>query len=112
VVTGSFDKTAKIWDAGTGVCCCTLKGKCIAGQLATSWLPTADVATQQAAGWCAAGPTDLQHFLLTCDASVHCWHDDPGHDMEIVCLAFNPQSTQVATGSMDHTSKVSDHLED
>jgi WD40 repeat protein len=27
VATGSFDKTAKIWDAGTGKCCCTLRGK-------------------------------------------------------------------------------------
>jgi hypothetical protein len=26
--------------------------------------------------------------------------------MEIVCLNFNPQSTLLATGSMDHTSKV------
>jgi hypothetical protein len=27
--------------------------------------------------------------------------------MEIVCTAFNPQSTLVATGSMDHTARVS-----
>ncbi len=26
--------------------------------------------------------------------------------MEIVCLNFNPQSTILATGSMDHTAKV------
>jgi hypothetical protein len=30
-----------------------------------------------------------------------------GHEMEIVCTAFNPQSTLVATGSMDHTARVS-----
>jgi len=41
------------------------------------------------------------------DASVYCCHVS-GHDMEIVCLAFNPQSTRVGTGSMDHTSKVSE----
>jgi len=28
-----------------------------------------------------------------------------GHEMEIVCLAFNPPSTLIATGSMDHTGK-------
>jgi hypothetical protein len=29
-----------------------------------------------------------------------------GHEMEIVCLNFNLQSTLLATGSMDHTAKV------
>jgi len=29
-----------------------------------------------------------------------------GHDTEIVCLSFNPQSTTIATGSMDNTAKV------
>lgn len=54
VATGSFDKTAKIWDANTG-------------QL---------------------------------------YHTFRGHATEIVCLAFNPASTVLATGSMDNTAKV------
>lgn len=54
IVTGSFDKTAKLWDAYTGQLYYTLKG----------------------------------------------------HDTEIVCLGFNPQSTLIATGSMDNTAKV------
>jgi WD40 repeat protein len=29
-----------------------------------------------------------------------------GHETEIVCLAFNSQSTTIATGSMDNTAKV------
>lgn len=29
-----------------------------------------------------------------------------GHQTEIVCLSFNPQSTIIATGSMDNTAKV------
>ena len=54
VATGSFDKTAKIWDANTG-------------QL---------------------------------------YHTFRGHQTEIVCLAFNPASTVLATGSMDNTAKA------
>ena len=31
-----------------------------------------------------------------------------GHMLEIVCLSFNPQSTVIATGSMDNTAKLWD----
>ena len=31
-----------------------------------------------------------------------------GHATEIVCLSFNPQSTIIATGSMDSTAKLWD----
>jgi dynein assembly factor with WDR repeat domains 1 len=35
-------------------------------------------------------------------------HTLKGHKMEIVCLAFDPHSLLVATGSMDHTAKLWD----
>lgn len=56
IVTGSFDKTAKIWDANCG---------------------------------------EMMHTLK-------------GHNMEIVCLGFDPHGLLVATGSMDHTAKLWD----
>ena len=31
-----------------------------------------------------------------------------GHNMEIVCLGFDPHGLLVATGSMDHTAKLWD----
>ncbi len=37
-----------------------------------------------------------------------CYHTLRGHTGEIVCLAFNPQSTVLVTGSMDHTAKLWD----
>ncbi|NWW74771.1 DAW1 factor, partial [Climacteris rufus] len=37
-----------------------------------------------------------------------CYHTFRGHSAEIVCLSFNPQSTLVATGSMDTTAKLWD----
>jgi len=55
-VTGSFDRTAKIWDANNGQRLHTLKG----------------------------------------------------HQMEIVCLQFDPHAILVATGSMDSTAKLWD----
>ncbi|NWT87036.1 DAW1 factor, partial [Lanius ludovicianus] len=39
-----------------------------------------------------------------------CYHTFRGHSAEIVCLSFNPQSTLLATGSMDTTAKLW-HLE-
>ncbi|NXQ25891.1 DAW1 factor, partial [Alaudala cheleensis] len=35
-----------------------------------------------------------------------CYHTFRGHRAEIVCLSFNPQSTLLATGSMDTTAKL------
>ena len=35
-----------------------------------------------------------------------CYHTFRGHTAEIVSVAFNPQSTLVATGSMDTTAKL------
>ncbi|NXK60051.1 DAW1 factor, partial [Sylvietta virens] len=37
-----------------------------------------------------------------------CYHTFRGHRAEIVCLSFNPQSTLLATGSMDTTAKLWD----
>ncbi|NWZ78582.1 DAW1 factor, partial [Poecile atricapillus] len=37
-----------------------------------------------------------------------CYHTFRGHSAEIVCLSFNPQSTLLATGSMDTTAKLWD----
>ena len=35
-----------------------------------------------------------------------CYYTFRGHTAEIVCVGFNPQSTLVATGSMDTTAKL------
>ena len=56
ILTGSFDRTAKLWETSTGKLLHTLKG----------------------------------------------------HNMEIVCVAFDPQGELAATGSMDTTAKVWD----
>ena len=53
IVTGSFDRTAKLWDTASGKLLNTFKG----------------------------------------------------HNMEIVCVAFDPQGELLATGSMDTTAK-------
>ena len=42
-----------------------------------------------------------------CERAGECLHTLVGHSTEIVCLTFNPQSTCVATGSMDNSAKVS-----
>lgn len=51
--------------------------------------------------------TIVAHSLVTAGADCVCSPAaGAGHEMEIVCLNFNPQSTILATGSMDHTAKV------
>jgi hypothetical protein len=86
-VTGSFDKTARIWDATTGECLQILRGHqteivalcvvCVGGW----WFPAPYLISIAVLGGAAV-----------CRATAR--------------SSFNPQSTMVATGSMDNTAKL------
>ena len=96
IVTGSWDQTAKVWDAASGRELLSLKGHrwpiwCVAfspdGQriVTGSWDQTAKV-------WEAASG----HELLTLE----------GHSAPIRSVAFSPDSQRIVTGSWDQTAKV------
>lgn len=50
--------------------------------------------------------TPPPHPQLWSSESNKCFHTFRGHTAEIVSVTFNPQSTMVATGSMDTTAKL------
>eukprot|EP01017_Pseudomicrothorax_dubius_P022044 TRINITY_DN2373_c0_g1_i2.p1 TRINITY_DN2373_c0_g1~~TRINITY_DN2373_c0_g1_i2.p1 ORF type:complete len:219 (-),score=47.15 TRINITY_DN2373_c0_g1_i2:719-1375(-) len=98
-ITGSYDRTCKVWDTELGEELLTLQGHsnvvyCIAynnpfgDRIATgSFDKTAKI-------WDAN--TGELYYTLS------------GHKMEIVCLSFDPQGLLLATGSMDNTAKLWD----
>ncbi|KAA0714746.1 Dynein assembly factor with WDR repeat domains 1 [Triplophysa tibetana] len=98
-ITGSYDRTCKIWDTASGEELYTLQGhKNVVYAIAFN-NPYGDKV--------ATGSFDKTCKLWSAETGK-CFYTFRGHMAEIVCLAFNPQSTLVATGSMDTTAKLWD----
>ena len=98
-ITGSYDRTCKVFDTDTGEEIHTLEGhKNVVYAIAFN-NPYGDKIITGS-------------FDKTCklwDANTgECYYTLRGHASEIVCLGFNPQSTVIATGSMDNTAKLWD----
>uniref|UniRef100_A0AAY5LBQ9 Dynein assembly factor with WDR repeat domains 1 n=1 Tax=Esox lucius TaxID=8010 RepID=A0AAY5LBQ9_ESOLU len=98
-ITGSYDRTCKIWDTASGEELHTLEGHRNVVYAIAFNNPYGDKI--------ATGSFD-KTCKLWCAETGKCFHTFRGHTAEIVCLAFNPQSTLVATGSMDTTAKLWD----
>jgi len=98
-ITGSYDRTCKVWDTNTGEEMLTLEGhKNVVYAIAFNNPYGDKIITGSFDKTCKlwdAHSGELVHTLR-------------GHQTEIVCLSFNPQSTIVATGSMDSTAKLWD----
>uniref|UniRef100_A0A4W6FSF0 Uncharacterized protein n=1 Tax=Lates calcarifer TaxID=8187 RepID=A0A4W6FSF0_LATCA len=104
-ITGSYDRTCRVWDTASGTELHTLEG-------------------HRNVVYAIAFNNPYGTFHLRIDycklwyaETGKCIHTFRGHMAEIVCitvsesnvcLAFNPQSTLVATGSMDATAKLWD----
>uniref|UniRef100_A0A3B4ZLJ2 Uncharacterized protein n=1 Tax=Stegastes partitus TaxID=144197 RepID=A0A3B4ZLJ2_9TELE len=88
-ITGSYDRTCRVWDTASGTelhmleVCITI---CFNLNVFDYYSIYAHLYTE--------GPKANEAFKL--------------HSLMVVCLAFNPQSTLVATGSMDTTAKLWD----
>lgn len=98
VATGSFDKTAKIWDAQTGKCLHTFEGHeneivGVAFDPHKSLLATGSM-DQTAKLW------DLESGKLHSTLK--------GHEGEIISLSFNADGDKILTGSFDGTAIVWD----
>merc|ERR1712216_262540 len=98
-ITGSYDRTCKVWDTNTGEELLTLEGhKNVVYAIAFNNPYGDKIITGSFDKTCKvwdARSGDLVYTLR-------------GHATEIVCLSFNPQSTIIATGSMDSTAKLWD----
>uniref|UniRef100_A0A672Z1J3 Dynein assembly factor with WDR repeat domains 1 n=1 Tax=Sphaeramia orbicularis TaxID=375764 RepID=A0A672Z1J3_9TELE len=96
-ITGSYDRTCRVWDTASGTELHTLEGHRNVVYAIAFNNPYGDKI--------ATGSFD-KTCKLWCVETGKCFHTFQGHMAEIVCLAFNPQSTLVATGSMDATAKL------
>jgi WD40 repeat protein len=98
VVTGSYDKTAKVWDAQTGKNILTLKGH-------TN--PVSSV---------AFSPDGKRVVTGSYDNTAKIWDAVTGREMltlkghprTVTSVAFSPDGKRVVTGSWDKTAKVWD----
>jgi dynein assembly factor with WDR repeat domains 1 len=98
IVTGSFDKKAKIWDATTGQCYHTLKGHkmeivCLSFDPHGMLVATGSM-DNTAKLWDVE--TGQEIFTLS------------GHKAEIVSLHFNTDGDKLLTSSFDNTAKIWD----
>ncbi|KAF1314950.1 Wd domain-containing protein, partial [Globisporangium splendens] len=84
-ITGSYDRTCKVWDTQTGDKLLTLEG-------------------HKNVVYAIAFNNPYGDKIIT----GQLYHTYRGHSTEIVCLSFNPQGTVIATGSMDNTAKLWD----
>ncbi|KAL5105225.1 Dynein assembly factor with WDR repeat domain 1 [Taenia crassiceps] len=98
-ITGSYDRTCKIWDAATGEEVRTLGGHTNVVYTVAFNLPVSDRI--------ATGSFDKTVKLWDSE-SGECLHTLEGHSAEVVCLHFSSDSRLLATGSMDTTAKVWD----
>eukprot|EP00795_Rhopilema_esculentum_P016681 gene16681-8123_t len=98
-ITGSYDRTCKIWDTASGEELHTLEGHKNVVYAVAYNNPYGDKI--------ATGSFDKTAKLWNSETGK-CYHTFRGHTSEIVCLSFNLQSTVIATGSMDHTAKLWD----
>merc|ERR1712164_8115 len=98
-ITGSYDRTCKVWNTLTGEELLTLEGhKNVVYAIAFN-NPYGDKIV--------TGSFDKTAKLWDANTGQYI-HTLKGHQTEIVCVAFSQQGTHVATGSMDNTAKIWD----
>jgi dynein assembly factor with WDR repeat domains 1 len=98
IVTGSFDKKAKIWDANTGQCYHTLKGHKME-IVCLSFDPHGMLV--------ATGSMDNTAKLWDVETGQEIFTLQ-GHKAEIVSLHFNTDGDKLLTSSFDNTAKIWD----
>ena len=98
-ITGSYDRTCKVWNTMTGEEMLTLEGhKNVVYAIAFN-NPFGDKIV--------TGSFDKTAKLWNAETG-ELLHTLRGHATEIVCLSFDPHGAIVATGSMDSTAKLWD----
>jgi len=98
-ITGSYDRTCKVWNTITGDELLTLEGHRNVVYAIAFNNPYGDKII--------TGSFDKTCKLWNAETG-QLYHTYRGHATEIVCLSFNPHGTMIATGSMDNTSRLWD----
>eukprot|EP00292_Cryptomonas_paramecium_P003116 CAMPEP_0113666056 /NCGR_PEP_ID=MMETSP0038_2-20120614/2654_1 /TAXON_ID=2898 /ORGANISM="Cryptomonas paramecium" /LENGTH=620 /DNA_ID=CAMNT_0000581489 /DNA_START=122 /DNA_END=1983 /DNA_ORIENTATION=+ /assembly_acc=CAM_ASM_000170 len=98
-ITGSYDRTCKVWNTLTGEELLTLEGhKNVVYAIAFNNPYGDKIITGSFDKTCKVWNSETGEL----------YHTLKGHATEIVCLSFNPQGDAIATGSMDNTAKLWD----
>lgn len=98
-ITGSYDRTCKVWDTVTGQELLSLDEHSNVVYTMSFNTPYGDKIV--------TGSFDKRAKIWDANTG-QCYHTLKGHKMEIVCQSFDPHSMLVATGSMDNTAKLWD----
>ena len=96
IVTGSFDQTAKLWEAASGKELLTLKGH-------SSWV-----------NGVAFSPDGQRIATGGIDNTARVWETASGRELltlkghlrGVVCVSFSPDGQRIVTGSRDRTARV------
>ncbi|TGZ55738.1 WD repeat-containing protein 69 [Temnothorax longispinosus] len=96
-LTGSYDRTCKVWDIDSGAELFTLEGHKNVVYAVSFNNPTSDKIV--------TGSFD-KTAKVWCSRTGHCLATMWGHDAEVVVAKFSPTRCKLATGSIDATSKI------
>ena len=98
IATGSWDNTARIWDAATGACLATLAGH--AGTVeAVAFSPSGKLLAT------ASGDATARVWNVATGAHLVTL---AGHDYTVRAVAFSPSGALLATASSDATARLWD----
>jgi WD40 repeat protein/serine/threonine protein kinase len=98
VVTGGYDKTAKVWDPVTGRQLLSFNGH-VSNINAVAFSPRGD--------WVVTGSDDATAMVWNANTAKPI-RTLTGHSNGISSVAFSPDGRRIVTGSMDQTAKVWD----
>jgi dynein assembly factor with WDR repeat domains 1 len=98
-ITGSYDRTCKVWDTISGDELLSLEGHKNVVYAISFNKPFGDKII--------TGSFDKTCKLWDAKSGENL-HTFRGHDAEIVCVAFDPKGITVGTGSMDNTARLYD----
>ena len=116
-ITGSYDRTCKVWNTITGDELLTLEGHRNVVYAIAFNNPYGDKIITGSFGECFCKTSGWTvDRLNVVDKTCKLWNSETGqlyhtyrgHATEIVCLSFNPQGTVIATGSMDNSARLWD----
>jgi len=98
-ITGSYDRTCKVWDTLSGDELLNLEGHRNVVYAIAFNNPYGDKVI--------TGSFDKTCKIWNAETGEN-YHTYRGHETEIVCLSFDPLGTTIATGSMDNTARLWD----
>src|SRR5205807_4519302 len=107
-LSGSADKTLKLWDLASGHCLQTLQGH-------TNWVRAASLSADKQYALSAGGDGQIKLWELAaasgrtdCESVPRCLSSFSGHGGPVLCLAWSRDRRLALSGGSDRTLKLWD----